>query len=183
MKNMAKIALKFLTRTIKTYIKRILDVINYSIELIWNVVINFVVMYIPAYTIYYIMKSAGYFMDLPADTRFNDFVDLPVVGIAGMMLIVGIWEETFFRYLLMDCVMTKWLKVKKLTAMVLSSAIFGYIHLFNMGFPYSVPQAAAACFGGFWFARIYYKQGLHMAILTHALYNFSVVVITKAIFQ
>jgi membrane protease YdiL (CAAX protease family) len=89
------------------------------------------------------------------------------------MLLVGIFEETYCRYLLMDCAFMRFLGTPKWIAVIMSSFIFGAMHLMNPGgWQYTLPQAVAATGCGFWFAYLYFKKGLHFCIFTHGLYNF-----------
>lgn len=89
---------------------------------------------------------------------------------------IGIFEETYFRYLIMDCMLMRWLKFPAWLAIGYSSIAFGVMHFSNgllvNNVMSALPQVIGATGAGFWFAYCYRKRGLHFAIMTHALYDF-----------
>jgi len=88
---------------------------------------------------------------------------------------VGSVEEAVFRYMIQDRLFGFVCRLPEWASLILASIIFGSVHLLNpAGMPNTIPQAVGACFAGLWLGRIYRKQGLHMAILTHALYDLTV---------
>ena len=89
---------------------------------------------------------------------------------------VGCAEEGLFRQLLYNSFLTKTLRLPKILGLLISSIIFGAMHIWNPGgFPFTLPQAVGAAFAGVWFCYLYEKRGLTFAILTHGLYDFVVV--------
>lgn len=99
-----------------------------------------------------------------------------VMMLLAKFLMVGLQEETVFRYLLHDRLLKTFLGLPTIVSVFLSSVLFGAAHLMNgYGIPYSIPQAVGAACAGALFGYIYEKRGLHMAILVHGLYDFIVV--------
>ena len=97
-------------------------------------------------------------------------------GLALKCLIIGLVEEGTFRYLVLDRILIKWLRFSWVSAVIVSSALFGLAHFNNVipGFsPWLwVPQVVGAACLGLWFAYLYKKIGLYMALMVHGLYDF-----------
>lgn len=163
------------------YVKRLLQIPVYLVHLSYNVIVTWAIMMPLATLTEFIMRHLGYNMTPPIVSE-DPLMSLGPLGIAGAMFLVGIWEETFFRYLVMDCWFVKFMRMPMWLAVGLSAVLFGYGHMANLGWPYSFPQVIAAGAAGIWFARVYLKQGLHMSILTHALYNFTVAMASLYLF-
>lgn len=93
-------------------------------------------------------------------------------------LMTGIREEVIFRYACYDIVLRKIINFSLWPALILSSFIFGIAHFHNlaMGEPYhnALPQVIMAGILGLWFGYAYIRKGLWLAILTHAIYNNSI---------
>ena len=90
------------------------------------------------------------------------------------MLVVGILEEAYFRLMIMDHMFMRWLRMPYWLALILSSMSFGFAHLANGPWQVTLPQVVGTAFCGLWFARVYRRDGLPAAMLTHGLYNFVV---------
>lgn len=157
------------------YARKTIEILNYMIVLIFCVLVtaflvigigNGVVEVINLLRFYDIIQSI-------ADIR-EIIVGMNNVEIASMALSIGIIEETMFRYLLQDCILTRWMKCKYHIAWIIASILFGLAHLTNPQPTLidKLPQVIGTTFGGLWFGYIYNEIGLHMSILTHALYDF-----------
>lgn len=101
-----------------------------------------------------------------------------VLELIALGITIGILEEGIFRYLIMDCFFRRWLRFPFWAALIFSALYFGLAHLNNLaaipdGYGVLVvPQVVGASIMGLWLGYIYVKQGLHMAILSHAAYDF-----------
>lgn len=174
----AKILAKVKKLAIKT-LKKIVAVPLYLLDIIGAVAINAAIMIPLVYlTEWYMSSMLGMNMIPPAIPE-NPLAGMDYPMIALSMFLVGLFEETYFRYLIMDCLFERWAELNKYFSTILASLAFGAAHLANLGFPYSMPQAVGAFGAGLWFAYIYRKKGLHFAILTHALYNTAVMIIPQ----
>lgn len=85
---------------------------------------------------------------------------------------VGCAEEAMFRYLLMDLLLIKRLKLTPRVALVASSVAFGLTHYLNG--PGSTPQVCEAMAMGGVLGLLYQRYGLWAPILLHASFNFFV---------
>jgi membrane protease YdiL (CAAX protease family) len=103
------------------------------------------------------------------------FNEMGYAGIAVLCFGIGMAEEVYFRYLINDCFLSKFMQAKYWVAVALSSLLFGAAHMVNAPFPLALPQSIGAVVAGFWFAHLYKKHGLHHVIFTHALYDFVVI--------
>ena len=164
-------------RLIKTA-KKILQIPFYLLSLCGAAITTGVIMIPLVYGVEFYMRWIGVNMTPPAmpDSPFNYMNN---VEIALAMFAVGMLEEVYFRYLVMDCLLEKWAEIGPKAAWILSSVMFGYAHMANLGYPFSMPQAVAAGAAGLWFGYLYKKQGLHFAIFTHAIYNAAVTILPK----
>lgn len=153
---------------------------------LWQVVklagLNALVMIPLCYLTAGVMMLLGLNVDTHLD-RMLPIDDPTLLILFSFAVIIGILEETLYRYLLMDSIMIRWLKIPAKLAIALSSVLFGLSHLMNTpGDPLaSLPQAVGAVGAGVVFANVYRhyegKDGLHMAIMTHAMYDFAMFVI------
>ena len=170
----------FVKRVLRYYLDRAIEAVKYLFRLAFCVGVNLVIMPTLAFITALIMKHYGVYLEVgPGDMPF-DLTDPTTVILT--MFAVGIFEEVYFRYIVMDCMMIRWLKTPVWVAIVISSFIFGAAHLMNPGgWHVTLPQAVGATGAGFWFAHVYRKYGLHMAIFTHAIYN-SIVVLLSTLF-
>jgi membrane protease YdiL (CAAX protease family) len=122
----------------------------------------------------------SYFIKLPSLPNVaNPFESFDPISLISLCLTIGILEEGMFRYLFYDCLLKKWLKAPHVLAMVISALLFGAAHfnnalVLNISLWYVVPQVIGAAVMGFFFVYLYNKFGLHVAILVHALYDYSV---------
>jgi membrane protease YdiL (CAAX protease family) len=91
---------------------------------------------------------------------------------AILCIYVGITEEVLFRFALMDHFLERKLKWSPIKAVIVSSLIFGAMHIFNQDFPLALPQAIGAALGGLSFAYFYKRYGLLSSIILHATYDF-----------
>ncbi|HWR51208.1 MAG TPA: CPBP family intramembrane glutamic endopeptidase [Bryobacteraceae bacterium] len=102
----------------------------------------------------------------PADWRLPF---LAVVTFAGMLWIVALREEFFFRGLLQEWT-TRWLKSEWL-ALILVSVLFGLAHLPFRDFP-NWPMVALAAAAGVFYGRAYMEaKSVRAAMIAHALVN------------
>jgi len=85
---------------------------------------------------------------------------------------VGCAEEAIFRYLVMDLLFTKVLKLSDNVALALSSLLFGLAHLLNG--PGHLPQVFEAIAMGAVLGYLYRRLGLWAPIFVHASFNFFV---------
>lgn len=166
---MIKKALALLKRIAKAYI----ETGKYIGKLIIGSGAMYLAMVPAAILTHYILTKLG--MPMGSLEASNPFpFGMTKIELAAAMLAVGIIEENIYRYFLMDCLFIKVMNMRFTFAWVLSSVLFGAMHLMNT--PYnlwlSAPQAVGATFCGLLLAKIYQKYGLHQAILTHALYDF-----------
>ena len=164
-------------RLIKT-VKKFLQIPVYLFNLSLAALITAAIMIPIATIVSYYMSWIGYSM-VPLVMPDNPFNEMTNLEVCIAMFGVGMLEEVYFRYLVMDCLLEKWAELGKLIPLLLSSAIFGVAHMINLGFPYSMPQAVAAGCAGLWFGHLYRKRGLHFAIFTHAIYNAAVTLIPR----
>jgi len=161
------------------YIDRATEAVKYLIKLVICVGVNLAIMPSLVFITYLIMNYFGLYYE--ASDKLIDSYD-PVIVI-GLMFVVGAIEELYFRYFVMDCILIQWLKSPVWFAVAFSSITFGLAHLGNPGGWHStLPQAVGAIGAGLWFAYIYRRWGLHLAILTHAVYN-SVVTLIPLLFK
>ena len=159
------------------YIDLIVRTFKYVRQIVYAAGINALVM-IPLVQVTRLVMNHFGFVEPTMIAGDDPFSGLSVPVLAVMCLGIGIFEETYFRYLIMECLMGKALKWPKWMALVVSSCIFGAAHLANPGgWLVTLPQAVGAAGAGFWFAHIYKKHGLHFAILTHALYDFAIFIL------
>ena len=112
-------------------------------------------------------------MALPSDLPGS--IPAGVLPLAALFFMVGLFEETYFRYLVQDCLFTRFLRMPARMAWILASILFGAAHLMNPGsWVARLPQAIGAAGAGLWFGHLYNKRGLHFVILTHAIYDFGI---------
>jgi membrane protease YdiL (CAAX protease family) len=109
---------------------------------------------------------------------YGGFVFKPSISFVFLALMAGINEETIFRAMLIPIGM-RYLKGKNraLTAVIISSAIFGPLHLTNLlagADPVmTLIQAFMATCGGFVLAGIYLRTGsIIPGMIAHAIYDF-----------
>ena len=173
--------LGFVKKVFMYYVNRLVEAAKYLVRLAFCVGVNLVIMPTLCFLTVLVMKYFGVYTESTGSELPFDPSD-PLM-VAGAMFLVGIFEEVWFRYLVMDCMLTKWLKSPVWLAVTLSSIMFGLAHLMNPGgWHATLPQAIGAIGAGFWFAHVYKKYGLHMAIFTHAIYN-SIVIMISVLFQ
>jgi membrane protease YdiL (CAAX protease family) len=170
-----KLGKRIKNRLIKT-LKKILQIPVYLLSLVGAALITAAIMIPLGYGVEFYMQWIGINMTPPVIPE-SPFDYMTSFEVAIAMFAVGVFEEVYFRYLVMDCLLEKWAELGPTIALLLSSVMFGMAHLANAGYPYSMPQAIAATGAGLWFAYLYRKKGLHFAIFTHAIYNTGVVVI------
>ena len=174
-------AVGLVKKIIGYYVTRTVEAVKYLGRLLFCVGVNIVIMPSIAFITMLVMKHFGIYgpdngEGLPFDTS-------DPIMVVGAMFLVGVFEEVYFRYFVMDCMLIRWLKSPVWLAVTLSSVVFGAAHLMNPGgWHVTLPQAVGAIGAGFWFAHVYRKYGLHMGILTHALYN-SAVILISTLFQ
>lgn len=159
---------------------RVVEAGKYLYKLAFNVGISFIIMPPIAFAVSLIMGWCGI---VDTGTAVNQLQQLfephtPWYVYLITMLAVGLYEECWFRYLVLDCLFMRWLKLPYWLALIMSSASFGVAHLANGPWLVTLPQIVGAGFLGLWLARIYRTQGLHMAILTHGCYNFIICLLT-----
>lgn len=113
------------------------------------------------------------------DTNINPTKVYPIdpsdtLMLVSVTLMIGIVEETLYRYLMMDCLMEQFMKLPSKVALIVSSVLFGSMHIFNtpQNLWLSVPQALGAIGGGLLLSLMYKRFGLHYVIMVHALYDF-----------
>lgn len=87
---------------------------------------------------------------------------------------VGCAEESLFRYLIMDLLFERRLKIPKGPALVASALLFGAAHLLNGPWPGQIPQACETFVMGLFFGHFYRRYGLWAPILMHATFDFFV---------
>ncbi len=94
-------------------------------------------------------------------------------------LFIGIFEETAFRGIILDLVLTQYGKTKKgvFMSILVTSAAFGLIHVFNLfagaGFGATVQQIGYSFLVGGMCAVVFVKtKSLPIAIAIHAVYDF-----------
>jgi membrane protease YdiL (CAAX protease family) len=161
-------------RTLQYYVDRIKEAAKYLMFLVGAAAINALIMIPLGILVTVVMTWMGYNMSLPHDNALREVANT-VPMLAVLCLSIGIFEETYFRYLVQDCLLDRWLRMPRWFCLVLASVVFGMAHLYNPGgWVVRVPQAIAATGAGFWFGYVYRKRGLHFAILTHALYDFAI---------
>ena len=173
---MAKIVKWLIARAIKT-VKTILQIPVYLLSVAGAATINAAIMIPLAIATELIMIHLGYNMIPPVISDPYKYMGIAEVLIT--MFAVGLFEETYFRYLVMDCMMGKWLKWGPTSALIVSAIMFGGAHMANAGWPFSLPQSIGAFGAGLWFGFLYRKYGLHFAIFTHAVYNIAVTLIPR----
>lgn len=169
---------KLLTVT-KLLIKKIgqfyFDTVKYVLQIIGAAIITGVIMipiaYLSAWALGVNPGSGG---APPIPVEFQS-----IKGLIGVCLMIGILEETMYRYLLQDCLFTKRFKLPFWVAISIASVLFGIAHFGNaevLGIPIIevAPQVIAASLAGSWFGYLYKRFGLHFVIFTHGLYDFIV---------
>ncbi|MFB9769628.1 CPBP family intramembrane glutamic endopeptidase [Lactiplantibacillus modestisalitolerans] len=110
-------------------------------------------------------------------------VHLPLSGLVvrylGYVLLIGITEEYVFRGVLIPLLARTWPR-RPLLVVLLSSALFGGLHLINsshIALTYVLPQILFAMALGTFFAGLYVRtRNLLLPILLHAATDISVVV-------
>lgn len=158
----------------KYIIKKDFEIIKYALKLIkYTAVFTFISVVIAT--------VAKFIIDIlhpmPPIILPNLFDISDITSLIAICLTIGLVEEGLFRYLIYDCILKQWFKFPIIVAMFISASLFGLAHfnnalLNNISFWYVVPQVVMALIGGLFFVYIYEKVGLHLAILTHAAYDF-----------
>lgn len=163
--------LGLLKRAVKYYITRVVEVVRY----LWNIAISTAitgVAMIPLVLISsWVLTACGVDMGLPPSQPGD--IPSDTASLIVLCLAIGLFEETWFRYLVQDCLLTRFLKMPTAVSLILASVLFGAVHLFNPGTLIArLPQAIGATGAGIWFGLQYRKRGLHHVIFVHALYDF-----------
>jgi membrane protease YdiL (CAAX protease family) len=131
------------------------------------------ILFVSAVAWAWLLMNAGWQVGI--FTLSNWYILEALFLLAFQYTLVGCGEEVLFRLGLMDWLFIRTLKWKPSSAILVSSAIFGALHLFNgVGFE-ALPQACGATLCGVLFAYVYRKYGLFWAIALHATYDFCVV--------
>lgn len=171
LKKLGKLTLKLLKKTLTKY----LQVFKYSFHLVNTTLIAAFIMLSVVFLTQAILQFGGWWVSPPFMPSAVGFGSFTVLELAIVCLTIGIVEEAMFRYLIMDCLMMRFLGMRFWVAAILSAALFGYAHFNNAVTGYEIavlPQIIGAGVVGIWFAYLYKKVGLHIAILTHGLYDF-----------
>jgi len=169
--------LGLIKRTLQYYWDRIREAARYLLFLVGATSINALIMIPLCLVTSWILTHFGFNMMPPPGIDYDIPRTLPVL--AALCLAIGIFEEVYFRYFIQDCLLDRYLKVPPVVAWILASLIFGAVHLLNPGaWIARLPQAIGASGAGLWFGWLYKKRGLHVAILTHALYDFLIMALS-----
>lgn len=104
---------------------------------------------------------------------------LSIVGyLAWSMFLVGVVEETIFRYILQDKILEKFLKWKSWMSVPFASVVFGAAHFANAGnWIENLPQVVGATCAGLVLGVAYKKRNLLFVILVHGLYDFLITLV------
>jgi len=166
-----KYLLGFAKKVLLYYRDRIVEAFWYLLKIAGAVLVNGAIMIPLVYLTSWILTAMGFNMGLPPDALGE--IHQETLPLVALCLAIGIFEETYFRYFVQDCLFTRYLRMPMVLAWVLASVMFGAIHLLNPGtWIARLPQAIGATGAGLWLGWIYRKKGLHFAILTHAIYDF-----------
>ncbi len=112
------------------------------------------------------LTGFGRFRPHPADWRFPF---IAAATFAGMLLVVALREEFFFRGLLQEWT-ARWFR-SEWAGLVATAAIFGLVHLPFRGFP-NWTFASIAALAGLFYGRAYMEaRSVRAAMVTHALVN------------
>lgn len=173
--------LSLLKRVISFYGMMIKKTARYSWHILKAAMLNAMVM-IPLFLVTsFVMRLLGYDINIGIGRLIP--IDNPTPAVlAGLCLIIGVIEETLYRYLIMDRLLMKGMELSTRTAVIVSSIMFGFAHLSNATATNTpvfmfMPQAVGAVGAGFVFAHLYRKHGLDTAIMAHALYDFLVMLV------
>ncbi len=149
----------------------------FSLECVASIFANIIVMPSVVWATYAYMVWLDILPGLPAERPLGlPFSRELALMLLGKFLIVGLQEETVFRYLLQDKLFKGFFKIPTKYSIVTARVLFGAAHLANgWGIPFSVPQAVGATCAGLLWGYIYEKRGLAMCMLSHGLYDFVVV--------
>ena len=171
-------ALGLAQKALVFYFTRVYEAVKYVVSIFGASAITAALMIPLGILTSLLMQHLGFDMSLPADP--TDLGGFNWKEAAGLFLVVGVMEEVWCRYLIMECLMEKWLKFPPWLSLWASSIMFGLAHFSNPGPWYArLPQVIGATGAGFWFAYLYRKRGLHFAIFTHALYDFEVTLLSR----
>jgi hypothetical protein len=163
---------KFIKKLILGTINRYWEAIKYTFLVGWATLVQAFVMMSVVYALYWYLQWIGVwptFMPVGEAYPLGSLTEL-----VALALTIGIMEEIAFRYFLMDCILMRWIKMPFIWAMVISAVGFGLAHFSNAVPGYAIvtlPQVVGAGAAGLWFAYLYKRFGLHLAILTHAAYD------------
>ncbi len=123
-------------------------------------------MFVPLGVLVGWLSGFASFRPHPADWRFP-FV--AAATFAGMLLVVALREEFFFRGLLQEWT-TRWVK-SEWVGLILTAVVFGLVHLPFRQFP-NWTFASLAALAGLFYGRAYMEaRSVRAAMVTHALVN------------
>lgn len=115
----------------------------------------------------------------PAEIFFTPSVyGAPTINTLALSMVAGFSEEVAFRGLPISLLMRQWRDEKKiLTALILTSVIFGFIHLSNAivgaNFGSTIVQVIGATAMGIFFCGLYLRSGnLWITIILHTVHDF-----------
>ena len=170
---MFKLIFKFIKKLIVGTLARYWSAIKYTFLVGWATLINAFLMMSVVYALYWYLQWIGVW---PSFVPIGDggYVPSNLTELAALALTIGIMEEVIFRYFIMDCLLMRWIKMPFIWAMIISAVGFGLAHFNNAVPGYAIitlPQVVGAGVAGLWFAYLYKRFGLHLAILTHACYD------------
>lgn len=135
---------------------------------------------VPAFRLRLLWLPMLYILLLLGGAAAMGFPSAVVIGIVALnMCLVGLNEEQMFRGVLLQGLMTR---VPVWPAILISSVLFGAVHILNVFVTGDLGQAVLQCFGagvlGLLFCAIRLRSGsLFPVIILHALWNFAIVML------